>query len=65
MIDDWKNSLVIEQTPTDPGPVELTFDGLSRDGEVNLAFNQDMIIPNFIKNIPVAGRRLIEDKLLT
>lgn len=59
LIEEWQENIELIEVETDPGPVEMKLGEISRDGKVELGFNQNMIVPDFIKNIEQnGGRRL-------
>jgi hypothetical protein len=49
-----------KEAPPPPPPVDLKFEKMSRDGMVNIKFNQDLKIPDFLKKDTERGRALLE-----
>ena len=46
----------------EPPPVKISISKIKRDGNTKLGFNQDMIVPEFIRNIKSKSSRQLSDK---
>ena len=51
LIDEWLTNLEVPEVEYEPPPVKIKISKIKRDGNTKLEFNQDMIVPEFIKNI--------------